>query len=144
MLLKTEYVLKHIDALLRLSHDVTDRAVSAKLKEMADEFRITVAVADISDFAATLNKNAVPLAPDLCGAGAVSNRTFGYQENRLGPGDPTGGRLRETLGLLRSLRRRSEEGLGRQAVDPRPQRFETSGGPGRTRTSNQTVMSGRL
>jgi hypothetical protein len=35
-----EYLRKHIDALLRLSHDVKDRAVAAKLREMADECRI--------------------------------------------------------------------------------------------------------
>ena len=59
-MLPTKYLLNHIDALLRLSHDVKDRAVSAKLREMADEFRIMVSVADITDFAATLNENAVP------------------------------------------------------------------------------------
>ena len=76
-MLQTEYLLNHIDALLRLSHDVKDRAVSAKLREMADEFRIMVSVADITDLAAALNKNAVSLAPDLIGTGAVSSRTLG-------------------------------------------------------------------
>ena len=76
-MLQTEYLLNHIDALLRLSHDVKDRAVSSKLREIADEFRIMVCVADITDLAAALNKNAVPLAPDLIGAGAVSSRTLG-------------------------------------------------------------------
>jgi hypothetical protein len=69
-MLQTEYLLNHIDALLRLSHDAKDRAVSAKLQEMADEFRIMVSVADITDLAAALNKNAVPLAPDLIGTDA--------------------------------------------------------------------------
>ncbi len=35
-----ECLRKHIDALLHLSHDVKDQAVSAKLREMADECRI--------------------------------------------------------------------------------------------------------
>jgi hypothetical protein len=74
---QTEYLHKHIDALLRLSHDVKDRAVSAELREMADEFRIMVSVSDITDLAAALNKNAVPLAADSIGAGAVSSGTLG-------------------------------------------------------------------
>jgi hypothetical protein len=74
---QTEYLLNHIDALLRLSHDVKDRAVSAKLREMADEFRIMVSVADITNLAATLNRDAVPLASDLIGTSAVSSGTQG-------------------------------------------------------------------
>ena len=74
-MLSTKYLLNHIDALLRLSHDVNDRAASAKLREMADEIRIMVSVADITDFAAALNKNVVPPTPDLVGAGAVSIAT---------------------------------------------------------------------
>jgi hypothetical protein len=73
-MLPTKYLLNHIDALLRLSHDVRDRAASAKLREMADEFRIMVSVADITEFAAALNGNAVP-PTDLIGAGAVSGAT---------------------------------------------------------------------
>ena len=46
-------------------------AVAAKLREMADEFRIMASVADITDLAAGLNKNAVPPTPDLIGTGAV-------------------------------------------------------------------------
>jgi hypothetical protein len=42
---------------------------------MADEIRIMVSVADIADFAATLNKTVVPPIPDLIGAGAVSSPT---------------------------------------------------------------------
>jgi len=34
--------------------------------------------------------------------------------------------------------------VARRPVDPRPQPIEKTGGPGRTRTCNQTVMSGRL
>jgi hypothetical protein len=74
---QTEYLLRHIDALLRLSHDVKDPAVSAELREMADEFRIMVSVADITDLVAALNKNAVPFASDSNGAGAVSSGTLG-------------------------------------------------------------------
>jgi hypothetical protein len=62
-MLKTKDLLDHIDALLRLSHDAGDRAISAKLREMADEFRIMVSVADISDFAATVSKSAAATAP---------------------------------------------------------------------------------
>jgi hypothetical protein len=50
-MLQTKYLLDHIDALLRLSHDVKDRAVAAKLREIVDEFRIMVSVADITDLA---------------------------------------------------------------------------------------------
>jgi G:T/U-mismatch repair DNA glycosylase len=51
-----EYLRKHIDALLRLSHAVKDQAVSAELREMADECRIMLSVADISELAAGLNQ----------------------------------------------------------------------------------------
>jgi hypothetical protein len=61
--LQTKYLLDHIDALLLLSHDVRDRAIAARLREMADEFRIMVSVADISNLAATLSKNSAPAAP---------------------------------------------------------------------------------
>jgi hypothetical protein len=74
-MLQTKYLLDHIDALLRLSHDIKDRAVAAKLREMVDEFRIMVSVADITDLAARLNKNAVPPTPDLIGTGAVPSAT---------------------------------------------------------------------
>ena len=77
-MLQTKYLLDHIDALLRLSHDIKDRAIAAKLREMVDEFRIMVSVADITDLAAGLNKNAVPLASDSIGARAPS------QVERLG------------------------------------------------------------
>jgi hypothetical protein len=61
-MLQTKYLLDHVDALLLLSHDVGDRAIAAKLREMADEFRIMVSVADISNLAATLSKNSAPAA----------------------------------------------------------------------------------
>jgi hypothetical protein len=57
-MLDTEYLLNHIEALLRFSHDVKDRAVSAQLREMADELRIMVSVADITRFAMALNRKA--------------------------------------------------------------------------------------
>jgi hypothetical protein len=65
-MLPTKDLLDHIDALLSLSHDAGDRVISAKLRQMADEFRIIVSVADISNLAATLSKNtaaAAPIAP---------------------------------------------------------------------------------
>jgi hypothetical protein len=55
-MMRPEYLRKHIDALLRLSHDVKDAAVAAKLREMADECRIMLSVADVSELAAALNK----------------------------------------------------------------------------------------
>jgi hypothetical protein len=55
-MLQTKDLLDHIDALLRLSHDAGDRAIAAKLRQLADEFRIMVSVADISNLAATLGK----------------------------------------------------------------------------------------
>jgi hypothetical protein len=61
-MLRPEYLRKHIDALLRLSHNVKDRAVSAELREMADEFRILLSVADISELAAGLIESPVPSA----------------------------------------------------------------------------------
>ena len=58
--LPAKHLLDHIEALLRLSHDARDRTVSAKLRDMADEFRIMVSVADVTDFAAELSQKAVP------------------------------------------------------------------------------------
>jgi hypothetical protein len=51
-----EYLRKHIDALLVLSHDAQDRAASAKIRELADECRIMLSLMDIRDVAAGLNK----------------------------------------------------------------------------------------
>jgi hypothetical protein len=61
-MLQTKDLLDHIDALLRLSHDAGDRAIAAKLRQLADEFRIMVSVADISNLAATLGKTPAPAA----------------------------------------------------------------------------------
>jgi hypothetical protein len=75
VMLQTKDLLDHIDALLRLSHDAGDRMISAKLRQMADEFRIMVSVVDISNLAATLSKNTAAAAPivsarDVIGAEA--------------------------------------------------------------------------
>jgi hypothetical protein len=51
-----EFLRKHIDALMALSHDARDPAVSAKLRELADECRIVLSLADIVDLAAGLKK----------------------------------------------------------------------------------------
>jgi hypothetical protein len=57
-MLQTKDILNHIDALVRLACDVNDRAVSEKLRHMADELRIMVSVADIANFAAGLGPKA--------------------------------------------------------------------------------------
>src|SRR5260370_41298810 len=62
-MLQTKDLLDHIDALLRLSHDAGDRAIAAKLRQLADEFRIMVSVADISNLAATLGRTPAPATP---------------------------------------------------------------------------------
>ena len=54
-MLQTKDILDHIDALVRLSHDAKDRAIAEKLREMADQLRIMVSVADIADLAAGLS-----------------------------------------------------------------------------------------
>jgi hypothetical protein len=82
-MLPTKYLLNHIEALLRLSHEVRDRAVSAELREMADEFRIMVSVADITDLAAELSQSAVPLATSPIGTDPVSTRTLWRDEITL-------------------------------------------------------------
>ena len=55
-MLSSSYLLDHIGALIRLSHEVQDRAACAKLREMADELRIFVSVADVTNLVATLNR----------------------------------------------------------------------------------------
>jgi hypothetical protein len=49
-----EFLRKHIDDLMSLSYEANDRAVSNKLRELADECRIMLSVGDISDFLAGL------------------------------------------------------------------------------------------
>jgi hypothetical protein len=53
-----EFLRRHIDDLVALSHNAKDRAVSGRLRELADECRIMLSLADIKDLAAGLNKNA--------------------------------------------------------------------------------------
>ena len=70
VMLPAKHLLNHIEALLRLSHEARDRTVSAKLREMADEFRIMVSVADVTDFAAELSQaelGQAELSPRPCG-----------------------------------------------------------------------------
>jgi hypothetical protein len=67
----TKHLLDHIEALVRISHDVRDRAISAKLREMADELRILVSVADVADLAAIMGNPppvAAPVANDIVAA----------------------------------------------------------------------------
>jgi hypothetical protein len=61
-MLQTKDILNHIDALVRLSHDVNDRSTAEKLRHMADELRIMVSVADIADLAAGLSPKPSKLA----------------------------------------------------------------------------------
>src|SRR6202790_1282713 len=44
VMVSTKNLLDHIEALLRLSHDAKDPAISAKIREMADELRIMISV----------------------------------------------------------------------------------------------------
>jgi len=62
-MVSNKHLLDHIEALLSISHDVQDRAISAKLREMADELRILISVAAVSDLAATLGNPAPAAAP---------------------------------------------------------------------------------
>jgi hypothetical protein len=49
---KAEYLRDHVEALKRLSRAASDPELSAKLQEMADEFRIMISVAAVADLAA--------------------------------------------------------------------------------------------
>jgi G:T/U-mismatch repair DNA glycosylase len=67
-MVSTKHLLDHIEALLRLSHDAKDRAISAKIRELADELRIMISVADVTDWAATLSSApsvAVPVSNEI-------------------------------------------------------------------------------
>ena len=76
-MLQVEYLRHQSDALLRLSRGVEETEVSAKLREMADEFRIMVSVADVVGLATDLNRdgprtgvhNDYPLLGDDIGSG---------------------------------------------------------------------------
>jgi hypothetical protein len=50
------YLRKHVDDLMRLSFEVKDRAASLELREMADECRIMVSLADINELAAGIKQ----------------------------------------------------------------------------------------
>jgi hypothetical protein len=69
-MVSTKYLLDHIDSLIRLSHEVKDRAASARLQEMANELRILVSVADVTSLAAALG---TAPASDPAVADAISN-----------------------------------------------------------------------
>jgi hypothetical protein len=49
-----EHLRNDIDALVALSHDVKDREASARLRELADECRLMLSMADISELRAGL------------------------------------------------------------------------------------------
>jgi hypothetical protein len=57
--MQAEFLRDHIDSLLQLSHEVKERAISARLREMADECRIMLSVVDISQQVAALNQAAL-------------------------------------------------------------------------------------
>jgi hypothetical protein len=59
-MVSTKYLLDHIDTLIRLSHEVKDRTVSAKLQEVANELRIMLSVADVANLAAALSAAPAP------------------------------------------------------------------------------------
>ena len=59
-----EYLRKHVDALVALSHDAKDRAVSARLRELADECRIMLSLADVSEVVAGVIKRSEVKQPD--------------------------------------------------------------------------------
>jgi len=70
-MVSTKDLLDHIEALLRLSHDVKDRAISGKIREMADELRILISVADVTALAAGLggaSSVAVPASNEMVAA----------------------------------------------------------------------------
>ena len=53
-----EHLRKHIDALVTLSPDVKDREASARLRESADECRLMLSMADITELRAGLARKA--------------------------------------------------------------------------------------
>src|SRR5258708_25739189 len=57
VMLHVEHLRHYSDALLRLSREAKEPQVSAKLQEMADEFRILVCVADVTVLAADLARD---------------------------------------------------------------------------------------
>jgi hypothetical protein len=77
-----EYLRRHIDALLRLSHASGEPSVSIELREMADECRIMLCTASFNDLAAEvkqqtsdrlrLNARQMPERSVRCGDHATS------------------------------------------------------------------------
>jgi hypothetical protein len=93
-MLQTKDLLDHIDALLCLSHDAGDRVISAKLRQMADEFRIMVSVADISNLAATLSKSAAAAAPIAPACDVIGSEAGAKPAPALARGDAAVGTSR--------------------------------------------------
>jgi hypothetical protein len=58
-MLKPEYFRHHVGALLRLSRDVKDTALSERLQDMADEIRAMVSVDDVRVLAVDAGNNSV-------------------------------------------------------------------------------------
>src|SRR5580693_1039875 len=59
-----EYLRKHINVLVALSHVAKDRAVSARLRELADECRIMLSLAEVSEVVAGIIKSSEVKSPD--------------------------------------------------------------------------------
>jgi hypothetical protein len=97
-MLRAEYLRHQSDALLRLSQEVGKSEVSAKLQEMADEFRIMISVADVTSLAADLNRDGLPCA------GFRNNYPSVGDENGSGHGGGPPGRM-FSFAFLRSRRR---------------------------------------
>ena len=76
MVLKAEYLRHHIDALLRLSRDVQDPTVSAKLQEMADQFRIFVSVADVTGLVSDLKREDFRFVPSALASNPANVKSF--------------------------------------------------------------------
>jgi hypothetical protein len=56
-MLQVEYLRHQSDSLLRLSQQVEEPEVSAKLQELADELRIMASVTDVTSLAADLDRD---------------------------------------------------------------------------------------
>jgi hypothetical protein len=91
-MVSTKHLLDHIEALLRLSRDVKDRAISAQIREMADELRILISVADVTDLATVLGgaSVAVPVSNEIISAlyGTKPKRRRRAKENASDASSP--------------------------------------------------------
>jgi hypothetical protein len=94
-MVSTKHLLDHIEALLRLSDDVKDRAISAQIREMADELRILISVADVTDLAAVL--------------GSASSAA-----------DPVSNEMVTALYGMKPKRRRRTKGIAPDGSSPKP------------------------